>query len=116
MSLGWAQFAASLPSLIHSRIKGGMGVEAGTGTAFSKKVCVREMLRVKGRWRIGLRSRAAMSHLRSQERSGLLLLTCLLNEGITFIVIILKYCIILYLCHVHICIVIVSKTNKQDHM
>lgn len=87
---------ASVESLSNDRIKGELGVEPGGETALSKKARVREIPRVRERWRIGLGSRALMSHLRSQERSGLFPFTFLLNERITFIGIMLKYFIILY--------------------
>lgn len=93
-----------------------MGVEPGRGAAFLKKVCVREMPAIKVRWRIELASRAAMSHLRSQERSGLPPLTYLLNEGITFIGIMLKYFIILCLLSCPYLYSYCQEANQQDHV
>ena len=88
--------------------------ECGSGrrTAFSKEACVWEMPRVKERWRTELGSGAAMSHLRSQERSGRPPLTCLLNEGITLIGIMLKHFIILCLLSCSYHHIVRKQTNK----
>lgn len=82
---GWTQLL-HLWSLSHDRIKGELGelgVEPARGTALFNKACVREMTRVRERWRIG--SRALMSHLRSQGSLGPLTFTFLLNDRKNFI-------------------------------
>lgn len=68
----------------------------------------------KGGMEIELGSRVLMSHLRSQGRSGLPLLTYLLYEGITFIWIVLKCFMILCLFSCPYLYSYCQETNQQE--